>query len=308
MQDYFCLIIYVIIINITKYYILVIIMNGLTKKEVIDNRKKYGTNKITSIKKDSFLSLFLESLGDPIIRILLIALGIKTIFLIKDFDWYETVGIVISIIIASLISTLSEYGSSKAFEKLQEESSKIKCKVKRDGQVEEIFIDDIVKSDILILSTGDKIGADGIIIDGSIDIDESSMTGEAKSVTKTKNDTIYRGCVIYNGHANVLVTNIGNDTYYGKMIKEIGEKTGTSPLKERLNALALTLSKIGYFGAFLVSISYLFSKIIISNSFDISKIIADLSNFSLLFAYILHAITLAVTVIVVSVPDSCFSL
>ena len=105
-------------------------MNGLTDKEVIANRKKYGTNEITGVKKDTFFKLLLESLGDPIIRILLIALGIKTIFLIKDFDWYETVGIVISIIIASLISTISEYGSSKAFERLQEESSKIKCKVK----------------------------------------------------------------------------------------------------------------------------------------------------------------------------------
>ena len=278
-------------------------MNGLTTKEVINNRKKYGTNKIISKRKDTFLSLFLESLGDPIIRILLIALGIKTIFLIKDFDWYETIGIVISIIIASLISTLSEYGSSKAFDKLQEESSKIKCKVKRDGQVEEILIDDIVKSDILVLSTGDKIGADGIIIEGSIDIDESSMTGEAKSVTKTKNDNIYRGCVIYNGHANVLVTKIGNNTYYGNMVGKIGEKSGTSPLKERLTTLAITISKIGYCGAALVSISYLFNKLVISNSFNISRIIADLSNISLLFAYILHALTLAVTVIVVSVPE-----
>ena len=141
-------------------------MNGLTEKEVLNSRKKYGTNQITGTKKDTFLSLFLESLGDPIIKILLIALGIKTIFLIKDFDWYETIGIVISIIIASLISTLSEYGSSKAFDKLQEESSKIKCKVKRDNTIKEIYIHDIVKSDILILTAGDKMGADGLIIKG----------------------------------------------------------------------------------------------------------------------------------------------
>ena len=278
-------------------------MKGLTKKEVIENRKKYGTNKITNKKKETFISLLLESLGDPIIRILLIALGIKTIFLIKDFDWYETIGIVISIIIASLISTLSEYSSSKAFDRLQEESSKIKCKVKREGQIDYIPIDDIVTSDILILSSGDKIGADGIIIDGSIDIDESTMTGEAKSITKKKNDPVYRGCVIYNGHASILVTKVGNNTYYGKIVNELGEKTSTSPLKERLNNLALYLSKIGYFGAGLVSISYLFNKIIITNSFNITKIITTLSNFSLLFAYLLHALTLAVTVIVVSVPE-----
>ena len=94
------------------------IKNGLTDKEVLSNKNKYGSNAITNTKKNSFISLLIESLGDPIIRILLIALGIKTIFLIKDFDWYETVGIVIAIFLASFISSISEYGSEKAFEKL----------------------------------------------------------------------------------------------------------------------------------------------------------------------------------------------
>ena len=133
---------------------------GLTEKEVIENRKKYGSNNLTKKKKDGFLKLFIEALGDPMIKILLVALGIKTIFLIKDFDWYETVGIVIAILIASLISTISEYGSEKAFEKLQEESSKIKCRVKRDGIIKEINIEEVVTNDIVVLSSGDRIPAD----------------------------------------------------------------------------------------------------------------------------------------------------
>ena len=94
-------------------------IEGLTEEQVLENRKKYGSNKITSLKKETFFSLFIESFSDPMIRILLIALGIKTVFLIKDFDWYETVGIVIAIFIASFISSISEYGSQKAFERLQ---------------------------------------------------------------------------------------------------------------------------------------------------------------------------------------------
>lgn len=278
-------------------------MNGLNNKEVIASRKKHGTNQITGIKNDTFWKLLLESLGDPIIRILLIALGIKTVFLIKDFDWYETVGIVIAIIIASFISAISEYGSSKAFERLQEDASKIKCHVRRDGDIVEVFIDEVVVQDILILTTGDKIGADGIIVDGNLEIDESSMNGEAASVRKRKNDSVYRGCVIYNGYAEVLVTKVGNETYYGKMVQELGEATGTSPLKERLNGLAKTISKLGYLGSILVSISYLFNKIIIANGFNVMKILATLGNPSLLFAYILHALTLSVTIIVVSVPE-----
>ena len=157
---------------------------GLSDKEVIDNRKKYGTNQISKVKSEGFFQLLIASLGDPIIRILLIALGIKLVFLIKDFDWYETVGIVIAIFVASFISTISEYGSEKAFEKLQEESSKIKCRVKRNGKVTEISIDDIVVNDIVILESGDKVPADGKIIKGRVGVDESSLNGETKEVYK----------------------------------------------------------------------------------------------------------------------------
>ena len=96
---------------------------GLSSKEVINRRNKYGSNKLTSKNKNSFIKLVFESLSDPIIKILLIALAIKVIFLFKDSDIYETVGIFIAIFLATIISTLSEYGSEKAFEKLNEENS-----------------------------------------------------------------------------------------------------------------------------------------------------------------------------------------
>ena len=97
-------------------------MEGLTEEQVLESRKKYGNNSITTLKKETFFSLLIESFSDPMIKILLIALGIKTIFLIKDFDWYETIGIVIAIFIASFISSISEYGSQKAFDRLQSEA------------------------------------------------------------------------------------------------------------------------------------------------------------------------------------------
>ena len=100
--------------------------NGLTDNEVIVSRKKYGSNELKKTTKNGFVKLLIGTLGDPIIKILLIALAIKTIFLFRSFDWYETIGIVIAILLASLISTISEYGSEKAFERLQEESSQIK--------------------------------------------------------------------------------------------------------------------------------------------------------------------------------------
>lgn len=278
-------------------------MNGLNDREVEISRKKYGTNEINVGKRDSFFRLFVESLGDPIIKILLIALAVKTIFLFRDFDWYETIGIVVAIIVASLISTVSEYGSSKAFERLMLESSKIRCRVKRNGKRVEIPIDEIVIGDILLLSSGDRIGADGVVVMGSVEVDESSMNGETAGVNKKIKDTVYRGCVVYNGSAEVRVEKVGNNTYYGRMVDELGESSGNSPLKDRLNSLSVTLSRMGYIGALLVSASYLFNKIVIANGFDLAKIWLTVSDVSLLFAYILHALTLSVTIIVVSVPE-----
>ena len=132
--------------------------NGLSNKEVIESRKTYGTNIITSNKTKSFIKQFIMTLGDPIIKILLIALVVKTVFLFQNFDWFETLGIMIAIFLASFISTISEYGSEKAFIRLQEESSKIMCKVKRNGKLVLVSIDEIVVGDIVKLETGDTFG------------------------------------------------------------------------------------------------------------------------------------------------------
>ena len=277
--------------------------NGLTNKEVIEQRKKYGSNEITRQKQKSILKLFLESLGDPIIKILLIALGMKTVFLFHDFDWFETLGIVIAILIASLISTLSEYGSEEAFKRLQEESSKLKCKVKRENKITEIPIDEVVAKDLVLLQTGDKIPADGIIKEGSVLVDESSMNGEAKEVEKRLGEKLYRGTVIYAEEAYMEVTEVGDKTFYGKMSKELQETGQESPLKIRLRELAKFISKIGYVSAVLVAISYLFTEIIIANSFNLDKILKTITNVPVLMNHLIYALTLSVTIIVVAVPE-----
>lgn len=277
--------------------------NGLTNEEVKKNREKYGSNALTLNKSNSFFSLLLESLADPIIKILLTALGMKIIFLIKDFDWYETIGIVLSIFVASFISSISEYGSEKEFIKLQEEASKLKCKVKRNGQITEVLIDDIVKNDIVYLESGDFIPADGIIINGSLVLDESSMSGEAKEQIKQIGDKVFRGTTVYHKNAYIKVTEVGDKTTFGKMNLELTEKNIPSPLKLRLRKLALIISKIGYVSAILVSLSYLFNAIVISNGFDLIKIKETIFNFPLLFGHILYALTLSITIIIVAVPE-----
>lgn len=286
--------------------------NGLTSDKVIKNRKKYGNNSLTKKNNDTFFKLLLETLSDPIIKILLIALWIKTIFLIKNFDWYETVGIVIAIMVASLISSISEYGSMRAFNKLTEETSLIKVRAKRDNKVIEIPINDVVYNDIILLGEGDKVPADGIIVSGTIAVDESMLDGEAKEkykkacidINKIEDDNkVYMSSVVYNGSALMLVTQVGDNTIYGKLAQELQEKEDPSPLKLRLTELAKNISRIGYVASFLVAFSFLFNKIFILNEFNISMILSTLTNYKIMFSYILEAMTLCVTIIVVAVPE-----
>lgn len=287
--------------------------SGLTSREVEEQRKKYGSNSISIKKSNKFINILITSLSDPIIKILLIALAIKVIFLFSSFDWYETIGIVIAIFVASFISSISEYGSEKAFIKLQEEASKIKCRVKRDGKLQEISIDDVVVGDIISLEVGDKIPADGYLVSGELTVDESSLNGEAKEIYKesvdlwknTINDKnrVFRGTVVYSNSAYMKVTEVGEDTLFGKITHELKESQPPSPLKVRLSALAKVISRIGYVGAFLVSFSYLFSVIVINNNFNIDLIRETIMNFPLIISYVLYALTLSVTIIVVAVPE-----
>ena len=258
--------------------------DGLTNEEVVNNRKKYGNNSIGEYHKNSFLKLVISSLGDPIIRILLIALAIKVIFLMKSFDWYETIGILIAIFTASFISSISEYGSDKAFANLMEEASNTKCRVKRNNIKTEISINDVVVDDLIYLESGDMVPADGVIISGQVGVDESSLNGESKIVDKKVNKEILRGSVIMNGQAMMQVKEVGSKTFYGKMAAELKVLKPTSPLKKRLISLAKAISVIGYAGSILVFISY-----ILLYGLNISNVI--------------YALTLAVTIIIVCVPE-----
>ena len=218
---------------------------GLTDKEVVINRNKYGSNLLPGIKKRTIINIIIESLGDPIIKILLTALAIKLFFMFKDANWYETLGILIAIFLATLISTLSEYGSESAFKKMQEENKEIICKVYRNNKLSNIKASQIVVGDLIRLETGDIVPADGEVVDGEIEIDESILTGESKlQIKNNTNKKVFKGTVILGGNASVLIRSVGVKTMYGNIAYEVGESKNKSPLKLRL----LKLSKIIIFG------------------------------------------------------------
>lgn len=291
-------------------------IKGLTKAEAEASRKANGTNSLNKIKGKNFLQKYLESFGDPMVKILLAALGINLIFMFKTLDFFEPMGIAFSILIATLISTLSEHGSQAAFEKIQSDSARIKSTVIRDGIAISINADEIVVGDIIKLQSGDKIPADGLIISGNLQVNQSALNGESKEAKKTScsvntlfkgnlmaESEVYRGSVIYGGEALMLVKKVGNETFYGNVAKELQSETRESPMTVRLMQLAKTISRIGYTGAILVAVAYIFRIIFMEFGADFSAFAAHYKDLKVLIPEILNIIMLSVTVVVVAVPE-----
>ncbi len=266
-------------------------ISGLTDEEIIKSRKLYGNNMITNKKKVTILSLIIESFNDPIVKILLMALAIKLLLIFNKNDLFETIGIAIAVFLASFISVISEYGSEKAFEKLNEENALTDVKVIRNKKKKIINIDELVVGDIVLIENGDKIPADGKIINGNLYVDESILTGESKEKYKKNNDIVYRGSVVTSKSAIIEVTSVGDKTFYGKVALDIQDVSLESPLKSRLRNLARIISFFGYISAFLVFISYMLNAVVIP------------SNYNDILSHILYALTLSVAVVVMAVPE-----
>lgn len=296
---------------------------GLDDKQVEQSKAKYGTNKLSELASETFWDKLKGNFGDPMIKILCVALLVNIVIYIlgavgvieQNVEWYEPIGIAVAIALATLVSTFSEYRNENAFQKLQEEASKITCKVYRNGDVKEIPIDDIVVGDAVMLQSGDKIPADGILIDGTIKVDQSVLNGEAKEAKKIAipdgwQDTedamdflneykVFRGSVVCSGNAVMQVTVVGDKSVYGQIAKELQQDDERdSPLKVKLAGLANGISKFGYIGGGAIAVASLIQAIVSAGGF--SQFFADPI---VVITSILHAVILAVIIIVMAVPE-----
>lgn len=292
---------------------------GLTEKEVLKSRQEHGDNRLSEVKSEGFWEKLLSNFGDPMIKILCVALIINIIFaFLGQTEWYESVGIALAVILATFVSTFSEYRNENAFQKLQDEASKIKCKVYRNNEVTEISIDDVVVGDCIILQSGDKIPADGNLIDGNINVDQSVLNGESKEAKKKAipNDyqdkamdflnpyKVFRGTIVCSGNGIMEVTTVGDKSVYGKIASELQiDDDRESPLKVKLSNLANGISKFGYLGGILIAVALLFQRIIVHNSFNMTQILSYCSNWMAVVNDIVEAVMLAVIIIVMAVPE-----
>ena len=294
---------------------------GLQDSQVEESRKEHGNNALTEQKSEGFWSKLWGNFGDPMIRILCVALVINVVFaILGQVAWYESVGIAAAVLLATLVSTFSEYKNETAFQKLQDEASQIKCKVYRNGEIVEISINDIVVGDCVILQPGDKIPADGILVEGSLQVDQSVLNGEAKEAPKsvmpsdyTDEETttnflnpykVFRGSVVCAGNAVMQVSTVGDKTVYGQIASELQvEDDRETPLKLKLSKLAGQISKFGYIGGIAIAVAFLFQRIFIHNGFNFSEIGTYFSNWMNPVNDLVEAVMLAVIIIVMAVPE-----
>ncbi|MEG1634379.1 MAG: HAD-IC family P-type ATPase, partial [Rikenellaceae bacterium] len=244
---------------------------GLTSKEVLESRAKWGHNDLTPPKKVSLLKLFIEKFNDPIIRILMIAAVLSFAISFTHNDFTETLGIIIAIFLATGVGFWFEVDASRKFDLLNTIGDQTLVRVMRDGVVVEVSKSDIVKGDIVLLETGEEIPADGTLLESTaLIVNESTLTGES-SISKTtdqsqfKKDATYpsnvvlRGTTVLEGGGVMEVTKIGDQTEIGKVAtastEESGEKT---PLTKQLDRLAKIIGVAGFALASLTFIALLF--------------------------------------------------
>ena len=285
---------------------------GLSTKEVILSREKHGTNALKKEKSKSALRRFLENLNDPIIKVLVIALIVEVLFTFGNCNLFEVFGIIAAILIATTVSTVSELGSERAFKRMQGEGSST-VKVKRDGGITEISAEELVVGDVMLLSAGERIHADAVLLTGELRVDQSALNGESHEAGKragggfenklSDEGGVFRGSVITAGSGTARVVRVGEGTFYGMVARDVQTETRESPLKVRLARFAKDISKLGYIMAFIVALTYLSNTFVSDNGFVWSRIISSFKDIPFVISTLTHALTLMITVIVVAAPE-----
>ena len=287
---------------------------GLTDAEVKISREKYGENALKRRKRKGFFKQYLSAFSDPIIRILLVALAVNLIFFIKSKNVTETAGIAVAVFLSTFVSTLSEYGSESAFEQLMAQSENAACRVRRGGKTKQIGVRELVVGDILLLEAGERVPADVTLLSGKLALSQSPLTGESAEVEKTpeplagaeglsRREKAFEGSLVTGGEAVARISEVGENTFYGQMACALKQDKGDSPLKRKLSVLAGTLSRFGYLAAVLVALADLFNAFFLDNAMNPALIKADFQSPFTVFSYLMHALTLAIAVVVVAVPE-----
>ena len=293
---------------------------GLTEEQVLLNRQQYGVNLLTPPEKEPLWKKFLGKFSDPLIVILLVA-GILSIG-ISFYEYYglrqdasvffEPVGIFIAILLATGLAFIFEVKADREFAILNQVNDDEPVQVIRDGHSQMVPKRDIVVDDIVILTTGSEIPADGELLEATqLQIDESTLTGEPicrKSTREEEQDKdatfptnhAMRGTKVMEGNGVMRVFAVGDQTENGKVFvaAQIDDSVKT-PLNEQLERLGGLISKASYAIAALIVVG----RIIVYLSQNADTLTPITQHLTPFLAYLLQSIMIAVTLIVVAVPE-----
>jgi Ca2+-transporting ATPase len=292
---------------------------GLTDQEIQQSRTQFGSNELSMYNQEGFWDKLIGNFKNPIIIILCVALVlVLTLSFFGMTEWYEALAIGTAVVLAVLVSTLSEYKNESSFRRLQYEASQILCNVFRNGSLSRVAIGQLVKGDYLLLQSGDKVPADARMLEGDLKVNQASLNGEPESVTKkpgqkktneddspySNPEMIYRGSVVDEGEAVAVVDSVGEKTIYGQLNRELNIKSERlSPLQVKLEELARLISRFGYIAAIIIGISFMFNRIVIAHEFDAAIIMEYMRNWKEFSYDALHAVVLAIIIVVAAVPE-----
>ena len=287
-------------------------LTGLTKQQVEESRRKNGSNTLTQIPPDPLWKKILEGFKDPMIMILLVALAIQVVlWIMGKAEWYEPVCVLVAILLANGVASVSEHSQEgKASLLKAEEESKEMTKILRDGQLHEMHVSEVVVGDLIYLQAGDKLPADGEIVDGEIMVDQAALNGETEEARKCPNPNgetyevkdllnkhyAYRGTVAVSGEAYMEIKVVGDNTLFGQLALEVQEDTRETPLQVKLGKLAKQISMFGYIGAIAIIIGVLAVNILTGKTAGF--------DFAQWLGLVIEAVTVAVTIIICAVTPS----
>lgn len=289
---------------------------GLSAQEVEASRKEHGENVLTPPAKKPIWLQFLDKFKDPLIIILILA-GVLSIG-ISFYEYlglghgaavfFEPGGIFVAILLATGLSFYFEYQADKEFAILNQVNDDEPVEVIRQSNITEVPRRNIVVGDIVVLNTGEEVPADGELLESiQLSVDESSLTGEPMC-PKTTDESLFdkdatfasnhvmKGTKVMEGHGIMRVTAIGDATEQGKVFEAVQiDNSVRTPLDEQLDRLGKWVAKMSY----VVGVGIIVGRILIY-FFSPSYQGFDLMPF---IAYVLQTLMIAVTLVVVSVPE-----
>ena len=291
---------------------------GLKDKEVEISRKKYGSNAIPHSEPTTFWDEFKETFSDPMIKILLaIAALMIGMYFFGFAEIYEPLGTIVAVIVVAIVSAKTGVASDTKYRELRDKTEKETCKVYRNGIITVIDVDDVVVGDMILLQSGDKIPADGVLICGSLRVDNSALNGESEECKKQEateafeltdditGDTfvdahsLFRGTVVFDGEGVLDVRRVGLKTMMGRMAEEMQGDEPDSPLKVKLSKLANQISTFGYISAVVIAVLYISYDVITAGG--VATYLA--TGAESILQDVIAAVSLAILIVVCAVPE-----